>query len=159
MRTKEREHLSPKSANDSATASLDSARAALAAQPFSRLLGAEVVSFALDGVELRLPITKQLTQQNGFVHGGVVSYAADNALTFAGGSALGAAVVTSEFKLNYLRPATGDVLIAKARVVYAGKNQAVCQCEVSALANGVLKLCALAQGTVTHLGQSKVNQP
>jgi uncharacterized protein (TIGR00369 family) len=57
--------------------------------------------------ELRLPIRDEPKQQHGFLHGGVVSYAADNALTYAGGSVLGPAIVTSEFKINYLRPAAG----------------------------------------------------
>jgi len=39
--------------------------------------------------ELKVAIKPELKQQNGFVHGGVISYAADNALTYAGGSVLG----------------------------------------------------------------------
>lgn len=134
---------------------LDTAIAALRSQPFSVLLNAEISSFASGHVELRVPITAQLKQQHGFVHGGVVSYAADNALTFAGGSALGPAVVTSEFKINYLRPAKGEALIARASVIHAGKNQAVCECKVFAVAAGEETLCAAAQGTIASLGQPK----
>ena len=61
---------------------------ALAAQPISRLLGAELNEFSTERVEIIVPITEQLEQQYGTVHGGVISYAADNALTFAGGSVL-----------------------------------------------------------------------
>jgi uncharacterized protein (TIGR00369 family) len=91
---------------------------ALASQPFSRLLGATLVHYSESGTELHIPIADELKQQHGFVHGGVISYAADNALTFAGGSALGAAVVTAEFKINYLRPASGTLLIARASVIH-----------------------------------------
>ena len=70
----------------------------LAAQPFSRLLGAELMEFSAERIEIVVPIKEQTKQQNGFVHGGVISYAADNALTFAGGATLGAAVVASEYK-------------------------------------------------------------
>lgn len=63
-----------------------SARQVLASHPFSALIGAELASFSSGQVELTIPITPQLKQQHGFVHGGVISYAADNALTFAGGS-------------------------------------------------------------------------
>ena len=80
---------------------------ALASQPFSVLVGAELLSFAPGRVELKIPITDRLKQQHGFVHGGVIAYMADNALTFAGGSVLGPAVVSGEFKINYLRPARG----------------------------------------------------
>ena len=135
--------------------SLQSAQATLQAQPFSLLLDAEVTEFGPDQVEIRLPISDRVKQQHGFVHGGVLSYAADNALTFAGALALGPAVVTSEFKINYLRPAKGDGLIARAHVVHGGKTQAVCRAEVFAVDGGREVLCALAQGTVASLGQAK----
>ena len=44
------------------------------------------------------PVIQKILQQHGCVHVGVVSYAADNTLTYAGGTALGGPVVTSEFK-------------------------------------------------------------
>jgi uncharacterized protein (TIGR00369 family) len=94
-------------------------------------------------------------QQHGFVHGGVVSYAADNALTFAGGAALGPAVMTSEFKINFLRPAKGEELIARASVIHAGKSQAVCQCQVFSVVAAEEVLCAMAQGTIGSLVQPK----
>jgi len=131
---------------------LESARAILASQPFSVLLGAELTCFGPDLVELCVPITPRLRQQHGFVHGGVVSYAADNALTFAGGLALGPAIVTSEFKVNYLRPAKGEVLVARARVVHAGRTQAVCRCDLIIRDAGEEVLCAVAQGTIAALG-------
>jgi len=135
--------------------SLESAKAALHSQPFSTLLNAEITSFESTFVELRVPITDQVKQQHGFVHGGVISYAADNALTFAGGAALGPAVVTSEFKINYLRPAKGEELVARASVVHAGKSQAVCQCQVFIVSGGEEVLCAVAQGTIASLSQPK----
>lgn len=69
-------------------------RQVLASQPFSVLLGAELLAFREGSAELKIPIKAELKQQHGFVHGGVISYAADNALTYAGGSALGPGVVT-----------------------------------------------------------------
>jgi uncharacterized protein (TIGR00369 family) len=121
---------------------------ALASQPFSRLIGAELLSFTPGRVELKVPITDSLNQQHGFVHGGVISYMADNALTFAGGSELGPAVVTSEYKINFLRPAMGSALIARASVVYSGRTQAVCRGEVFAVKGEKECLCAVAQGTI-----------
>lgn len=79
----------------------------LAAQPFSRLVGARLVQFQPGEAVLEIPVRQELLQQNGFVHGGVLSYAADNALTFAGGTVLGPNILTSEYKINYLRPAVG----------------------------------------------------
>jgi uncharacterized protein (TIGR00369 family) len=82
-------------------------------QPFSVLLGAQLTRLSQGQVEIRVPIRPEHLQQHGFVHGGLVSYCADNALTFAGGSALGGNAVTSEFKINYIRPAIGQELIAR----------------------------------------------
>jgi uncharacterized protein (TIGR00369 family) len=135
--------------------SLESAKAVLRSQPFSMLLNAEITSFQPEAVELRVPIADHFKQQHGFVHGGVISYAADNALTFAGGAALGPAVVTSEFKINYLRPAKGEALVARASVVHVGKRQAVCQCQVFVVVNGEEVLCAVAQGTIASLSHPK----
>ncbi len=126
-------------------------RAVLAKQPFSVLIGAELAALSPGRCELQLPVTDAVKQQHGFVHGGVVSYAADNALTYAGGTALRVPVVTSEFKINYVRPAVGERLIARAEALHTGKTQAVCRCDVFVLQDGVEKLCAVAQGTIAAL--------
>ena len=129
-------------------------RKVLASQPFSTLLDAELLGFSAGRAELKIPIRAELKQQHGFVHGGVLSYAADNALTFAGGSALGSGVVTSEFKINYFRPALGEFIVARATVIYSGKTQAVCRCDVYAVEGENERLCATAQGTISRLGQA-----
>jgi uncharacterized protein (TIGR00369 family) len=126
-------------------------RQVLESQPFSRLLGASLTKFDQDGTELRIPIQENLKQQHGFVHGGVLSYAADNALTFAGGAALGTGVVTSEYKINYVRPAIGQEIIVRATAVQAGKSQAACRCDVFVVNEGIETLCAIAQGTIARL--------
>ena len=131
-------------------------RRILASQPFSVLLGAELLRLADGRAELRIPIRGELKQQHGFVHGGVISYAADNALTFAGGSVLGADVVTSEFKINYLRPAQGDSLVARAAAIHCGRTQAVCRCDIFASEKGADRLCATAQGTIAKLATPSV---
>ena len=138
-------------ADASPEALLAMGRAVLAAQPFSVLIGAELQVLSSGQCELHVPITASLLQQHGFVHGGVVSYAADNALTYAGGSALRLPVVTAEFKINYVRPAVGERLVARAQAVHTSRSQAVCRCDVFVLQGGVEKLCAVAQGTIAVL--------
>ena len=129
------------------------AQAILERQPFSRKLGTQLAAFSPGHAELVLPIVDDLRQQHGFVHGGVISYLADNALTFAGGSVLGDSV-TVEFKVNYLRPAQGNGrLRAIAEVVGSGKTQAVVRCEVYVeTEEGERVLCAAAQGTIRKAG-------
>lgn len=124
----------------------------LAAQPFSALLGAQLEAFAPGLAHLSVPVAPSLLQQHGFVHGGVLSYLADNALTFAGGSVLGDSV-TSEFKINYLRPARdAQRLLAVATVLGSGKTQAVCRCDVFMVRGTEHTLCAAAQGTIRKAG-------
>ena len=72
---------------------------ALQSQRFSSILGARLTTLYPGKACLELPVDENHEQQHGFVHGGVISYLADNTLTFAAGSILGDCV-TSEFKLN-----------------------------------------------------------
>ena len=126
-------------------------REVLGQQPFSVLIGAELTALSAGKAQLELALGDQLKQQNGFAHGGVLSYLADNALTYAGGTALQVPVLTSEFKINYVRPGVGERLIARATAEHVSKTQAVCRCEVFAVKDGEEKLCALAQGTIVKL--------
>lgn len=123
----------------------------LESQPFSVLLGTELEIFEPGTAVLTLTVREELKQQHGFVHGGVLSYLADNALTYAGGSVLGDSV-TSEYKINYLRPAIGKKLVAKATVLSSGKSQAVCQCNVIAIGDEGERIVAVAQGTIIKAG-------
>lgn len=130
----------------------DLGRQVLQQQAFSRLLGAELTRLDSGCAELQVELRPELLQQSGFAHGGVICYLADNALTYAGGIALGTAVVTSEFKINYVRPAIGRRAIARAQVVHAGKRQAVCRCDVFAQDENGEKLVATALGTIALAG-------
>ncbi|RII08128.1 putative esterase [Streptomyces sp. YIM 130001] len=130
---------------------LSVAEQVLDAQPFSRLLKARITAFGDGAAVLELDIRDELLQQNGFVHGGVLSYAADNALTFAAGAAIGAAVLTAGYSIQYVRPARGTTLTARAEVVHAGRRQAVVRCDLVMTGGddaGDETLCAVAQGTV-----------
>ncbi|MGW5273851.1 PaaI family thioesterase [Streptomyces sp. NPDC004044] len=128
---------------------LQMAQKVLDSQPFSRLVGARITAFGDGSATLEVDIRPELQQQNGFVHGGVLSYAADNSITFAAGTTLGPAVLTGGFSIQYIRPATGRTLIARATVVHTGRRQAVVRCDLLAAADdGAETLCAVAQGTV-----------
>ncbi len=134
---------------------LDAGRAVLAQQPFSALLGTELSVLEADRAVLDLPLRHDLLQQNGFAHGGVLCSLADHALTFAGGSALGTAVMIPELKIDDVRPALGKRLCATASVVHAGRSRAVVRYEIDAVQGGEHKLCAAAQGTITQLAEPR----
>ena len=125
------------------------AQKVLDSQPFSALVGARITAFGDGAATLEIDSREELRQQNGFLHGGVLAYAADNALTFAAGTTLGPAVLTGGFSIQYLRPATGTTLVARAEVVHTGRRQAVARCDLSVVGqDGAETLCAVAQGTV-----------
>ncbi|MFF2147775.1 PaaI family thioesterase [Kitasatospora sp. NPDC058190] len=132
---------------------LSTAQKALAEQPFSVLLGARLTAFGDGAAVLELDVRPDLLQQNGFLHGGVLSYAADNALTFAAGAAAGPHLLTAGFTIDYLRPARGRVLRARAQVVRAGRSRVVCRCDLLMVdEEGVESLCAVAQGAISTVG-------
>lgn len=119
-------------------------------QPFSSLIGAELTLLDAGAAEITLDVRKELKQQHGFVHGGVLSYLADNCLTYAGGSVLGNSV-TSEYKISFVRPAIGEKLIARATVLAKGRRQATCECRISVLGETEELLVAVAQGTISKV--------
>lgn len=128
---------------------LEMAAEVLRAQPFSQLLDARVVAFGDGGATIEVPISSQLLQQNGYVHGGVLAYAADNTITFAAGTVLGPDVLTGGMHIDYVTAADGDLLVAEATVAHASGRRATCRCDVWITdAEGTRTLCALAQGTV-----------
>jgi uncharacterized protein (TIGR00369 family) len=128
-------------------------RAVLAAQPFSQLLGATLVHLAPGEAELHVPLRPTHLQQGGVAHGGVLGYAADNTLSFAGGTRLGADVVTAEYKICLIRPAIGRLLMARASALHSGRTQAVCRCDLFCVDSSETRLlCATALGTIVRAG-------
>ncbi len=127
------------------------ARRIFASQPFTQLLGAELIKASESGVTMELPLRRELQQQHGFAHGGVISYLADNSLTFAGGMALNDDALTSEFKINYARPAKGARLRVQAEAVSVSGKQAICQCRIWSVDDDRETLCAIALGTIVRV--------
>ena len=104
-------------------------RASFARQGVMGLIGARLVHVAAGEVDIELPFRNDLTQQHGFLHAGIVTTVVDTACGFAAFTLMpaGAAVLTIEFKMNLLSPAQGELLVAKGRVLRAGRNVTVCQ--------------------------------
>jgi uncharacterized protein (TIGR00369 family) len=132
------------------TIGITDAQHILAAQPFSQLLGARLTRWEPGIAEVVIPLNANLRQQHGSAHGGALSYAADTAITFAAGTVAGDSVLTAEMKINYLRGARGNQLIARAAVAHSGSTLVIVRCEVFDLDTAGEQLCAIAQGTVAR---------
>ncbi|GAA0420365.1 hypothetical protein Aca07nite_11850 [Actinoplanes capillaceus] len=133
----------------SPTTALRTAQRVLADQSVTRMLGTRLISFSEEGAVVELDIRPEITNHHGAVHGGIVAYAADCALAFAGGAALGPDVVTSGLTVDYIAPARGRTLRANGMVMRAEGRRAACRCELVAIADdGTETLVAVAQGTI-----------
>lgn len=125
-------------------------RASFGAQPLMVTIGARLTRVAAGEIEIRLPFRSDLTQQHGFLHAGVVTSALDSACGYAAFSLMpeGVGVLTVEFKTNLLAPARGEELIARGRVVRAGRTLTVCQGDASVLVGGAETAVALMVATI-----------
>jgi len=109
-------------------------RDSFARQAFMRALGAELLQIVPGEVHIALPHKPDLTQQHGYFHGGVVATIADTAAGYAALTLFpkGTGVLTTEFKINLLRPAEGERLVARGRVIKPGRTLSICQSDVYA---------------------------
>jgi uncharacterized protein (TIGR00369 family) len=125
-------------------------RDSYAKQTVMETLGAVLERVAPGEVDIRMPCRPEFTQQHGFIHAGIVSTALDSACGYAAYSLMpaDAGVLSIEFKVNMIRPARGAELLAKARVVRAGKQITVCDAEAYAVAGDREVLIAKMQGTM-----------
>ncbi len=115
-----------------------------------RTLGARLESIEPGAVEISLRPDAAISQQHGFVHAGAVTAIADSAAGYASLTLMpaGTDVLSTEFKINLLAPAVGDRIVARGRVVKAGRTLTVAQTEVFAESGGVEKLIALLTATM-----------
>lgn len=100
--------------------------------------------------EIVLPMSAAVTQQHGFFHGGVIGTLADAAGGYAANSLLmpDNECLTAEYKINFVAPAIGDTLIARGKVLKAGRTLVVSSADVFVVKDGIEKLCAIMQQTL-----------
>ena len=125
-------------------------RASFARQGLMVTLGATLEEVAPGRVTIALRPGPAVAQQHGFVHAGAVSAIADSAAGYAALSLMpgDAGVLTTEFKINLLAPAAGERIVARGRVVKAGRTLTLAQAEVFAEADGGERLIALLTATL-----------
>jgi uncharacterized protein (TIGR00369 family) len=125
-------------------------RASFEKQTFMATLGAQLTHIGPGEVDIEVAMRGDLVQQHGFLHAGVLASAADSACGYAALTLMpaGAAVLSIEFKINLLAPAAGDRVVARGRIVRAGKTITVCSGDVTAYAGDSERLVATMVATM-----------
>ena len=125
-------------------------RASFARQRVMDTIGARIVRVEPGEVELELPFRDDLTQQHGFLHAGIVTTLVDSACGYAALSVMDrdAAVLSVEYKVNLLAPATGERMRAIGRVIKSGRTLVVCGGEVIAVAGQTESVVTIMQATM-----------
>jgi len=139
---------------DDAPLAADRVRASFARQRFMQYLGAELDEVGEGVCTISCRPRPELGQQHGYVHAGAVAAIADSAAGYAALSLMpaGSEVLTVEYKLNLMAPATGDLLVARGRVLRAGRTLTVAEATVGALSEGVETPCAALLSTLMRRG-------
>ncbi len=119
-------------------------------QTAMKTLGAVMGKVAPGKVEIEMPYRADLAQEHGFIHGGIVTAIIDSACGYAALSlsAPDTAVLTVEYKVNFVAPAKGQRLLARGEVVRPGATIAVCKGDVLAYEEGEEKLVATMLSTM-----------
>jgi uncharacterized protein (TIGR00369 family) len=109
-------------------------RESFARQSLMETLGATIARLEPGAVDLRLPYSPALCQQNGYMHAGAIASVADSANGYAAYSLAPADtdVLAVEFKINLLEPGRGSHFMACGRVIRLGRTLTVCQADVLA---------------------------
>lgn len=124
-------------------------------QPAMRNLGISIVRIEPGEVELSMPYCADWTQQNGFVHAGMITAGLDTACGIAAFTLMpaGSDILTVEFKTNLLAPARGERFRLCATVIKPGRTLTICEGKALAQRDGVESLIATMTGTLMALAR------
>lgn len=128
-------------------------RESFARQTYMETLGAVLIHVAAGEVDIALPFSDRLLQQDGYLHAGVVAGATDSACGYAALTTMdaGAEVLTVEFKINLLAPAAGERMVARGRVIRSGRNLTVCRGDAVTISDGIEKHVATMTATLVAI--------
>lgn len=112
-------------------------------------LGIELEDFGPGWFHTRMVPGAKVCQHHGYVHAGALATMADLSGGFAAYTLMAEAeeVLSVEFKINLLRPAVGEMILCRARVLKPGRKIYVSESEVLALSQGEEKM--VAKATIT----------
>ena len=128
-------------------------RSSFNSQGLMNTLGARLALVEPGRVVIELPFCDHISQQHGLFHGGVIGAIADNSGGYAALSLMpaGSEVLTIEYKINFMKPAKGQLVRATGYVVRAGKSVTVIRAEVECVDSGTTAACALMQAAMIRV--------
>ena len=124
-------------------------------QQAMRTLGISISRLEAGEVDLSMSYSPAWTQQNGFVHAGIITAGLDTACGIAAFTLMppGCDILTVEFKTNLLAPAKGERFAFRASVVKPGRTLTVCEARAFAQTGGSEILIATMTGTLMALAR------
>ncbi len=133
-------------------------RTRVAGIAFCNLIASELEELGPGTCAASVARRPELLQHLGMFHGGVSAYLVDHATTVAAATILmpGQAVLTAEYKLNLMAPATGERLICRARVLRPGSTVTVVAADLFSLAGGKEKQTGAALATIAVIDAAKL---
>ncbi|MCH7878495.1 MAG: PaaI family thioesterase [candidate division Zixibacteria bacterium] len=92
--------------------------------PFVNYLGIKIIEFGPGWLDCQIENRIEIQQQNGYVHAGVIATMADMSAGIAGATLVDETrnPLSVGFNIALLRPALGERIIARGRVVKRGKQ-------------------------------------
>jgi uncharacterized protein (TIGR00369 family) len=128
-------------------------RASFARQELLNTLHGKIAFISPGELHIEAPFDERFTQQDGFLHAGIVATLMDSACGYAAYTLMPAdsRVLSVEFKVNFLNPARGERFRAEGRVAKSGRTVSVCEGKLFALENGKSSLVAMMQATMICL--------
>ncbi len=128
-----------------------------AQQPLMALIGARIVE-AHDGrATIELPRNQTLTQQHGYTHAAVLAAIGDSACGYAAMTLApqGRGVLTVEYKISLLAPGDGELFVAQAEVLRAGRRLSFAQATIHAEQDDARTLIATLSATIASIDESR----
>ncbi len=130
-------------------------------QQAMRTLGISITRLEPGEVDFAMPYSSAFTQQNGFIHAGIITAGLDSACGIAAFTLMpaGSDILTVEFKTNLLAPAKGERFVFRARVIKPGRTLTVCEAQAFGISEGVESLVATMTGTLMALPRREAAAP
>ncbi len=128
-------------------------RSSFEKQDVMKTIGASLIKMAPGEVVIEFSYDQSLTQQNGYIHAGVVTTVVDSACGYAAYTLMPAdsEVLTIEYKVNFMSPAKGETFKGIGKVLRSGRTITVCSGDVIAVEGGKERVVATMQATMISL--------